>query len=267
VTVEAVVRRPSSVIDPANPSVARVYNYYLGGKDNYVADRDLAEEALRTAPIMYGLVQANRVYLRQAARYLAEQAGIRRFVDIGCGLPAHVNLDDVVRRVDPGCRVAYVDNDPMVLTHAQALLAVDPGIGAFHADLREPGTVLGDPGLRDLIGLDEPDPEPVAVFLLDVLPFITDAEDPRAIVDDLLRRLPPGSHLVISHIARNRDLDAVSSLYEEAGVPFTPRNPGDVAALVRDLEPIVPGPDLGPVHGWDGSAAIPFIGCMGRKRA
>jgi hypothetical protein len=246
-------------INATNPSVARMYNYYLGGKDNYIIDRDLAERALRIAPIIYGVAQANRAFLHYAACVLAEQAGLRQFLDIGCGLPAHVNLDDVVRRVDPACRVAYLDNDPMVLSHARALLAVDGDTGAFETDLREPTALLAHPELRQLIDLDEP----VAVFLLDVLPFIADAENPRGIVDELMRSLPAGSHLVISHAERTADLEAVAALYRDAGISFTPRSRPEVAEFFHGLEPIAPATADG--HGLMIGSAMPLIGRIGRK--
>jgi SAM-dependent methyltransferase len=252
-------------IDATSPSVARMYNHYLGGKDNYVVDRDLAERALRTAPIIYGVAQANRAFLHYAAWVLAGQAGIRQFLDIGCGLPAHVNLDDVVRRVDPSCRVAYLDNDPMVLSHARALLAVDGDTGAFEADLREPGALLAHPELRQLIDLGEP----VAVFLLEVLPFIADADDPGGIVDELVRGLPAGSHLVISHAERTPELDAVAAIYRDAGISFTPRSRPEIAGFFHELEPVAPPTtDLPPSYSRNDlmiGGAMPLVGHIGRK--
>ncbi|GAA2433142.1 SAM-dependent methyltransferase [Actinomadura vinacea] len=216
------------------PSAARMYDYYLGGKDNYAPDRELADRVLATAPFLPRLVRANRAFLRHAARFLAERAGMRQFLDIGCGLPAPENLDDIVRRVDPSCRVAYADNDPLVLSHARALLAVDGNTDAFEADLRDPAALLAHPALRRLIDFDEP----VAVLLMSVLHFVTDAENPWAIMDGLLAGLPPGSHVVISHSVRTPEQDAVAALYREADVPFTPRAPEAIAELYRDLEPV-----------------------------
>jgi len=254
---------PLGGIDVTTPSVARMYNYYLGGKDNFIADRDLAERVLRTAPIVARLVQVNRGFLHRTARYLAQEAGIRQFIDIGCGLPTQINLDDTVRRIHPASRVAYVDNDPMVISHARALMAVSGRVGVYGADLREPAKVLGHPELGRLIDFDRP----IAVFLLNVLHFIP--ENPRAIVDDLVRGLPDGSHVVISHAQRTRDLEAVAELYREADLPFIPRSRWEIARITHGLDPVPPYPAGLPLSptGREPEAgdAVPLIGCMGRK--
>lgn len=251
-------------IDPTAPSVARMYNYYLGGKDNFVVDRDLAERAMRQAPIIARLVQVNRGFLHRAARLLADEAGIDQFIDIGCGLPAEINLDDTVRRINPAGRVAYVDNDPMVICHGRALMAVDGGVGVYEADLRDPAEVLGHPGLRRLIDFHRP----VALFLLSVLHFIP--YDPRGIVDEFVRGLPPGSHVVVSHAERTTELEAVSVLYEEADLPFTPRSRWEIAEIVHGLKPVPPYPARLPLSRSGGEAeggdAVPLIGYVGRKR-
>lgn len=247
------------------PSAARMYDHYLGGKDNYAADRDLAERALRTAPVISRLVRVNRAFLAHAAGLLADQVGLRQFLDIGCGLPGRENVGDVVRRIDPACRVAHVDNDPMVLSHARALLAVNANTKAFEADLREPGDILGHAELGRLIDFDEP----VAVLLLGVLHFITDAENPYQIVDHLLKGLPPGSHVVISHAERTPELEAVSALYREAGLPFVPRSRQEMTGLFHGFEPIPPYPANLPLsrsgrHPGT-SDTLPLIGYIGRK--
>ncbi|GAA2069964.1 SAM-dependent methyltransferase [Actinomadura alba] len=258
---------PAGGIDSTTPSAARMYDHYLGGKDNYAVDRALAERALRRAPIISRLVRVNRAFLGDSVRLLAQQAGIRQFLDIGCGLPTHDNVDDIVRRVDPACRVAYVDNDPMVFSHARALLAVSGDTKAFAADLREPGEILGHPELTQLIDFSEP----VAVLLLSVLHFISDAENPRRIIDDLLSGLPPGSHVVISHAERTPDLEAVSALYQEADVPFTPRSRQEIAGLSHGLELFPPYPVNLPLsrfgHQLRIRGTVPLIGCIGRKPA
>ncbi|MEV5752391.1 SAM-dependent methyltransferase [Actinoallomurus sp. NPDC052308] len=251
-------------IDAAAPNVARVDNYYLGGKDNFAVDRDLAERALREAPVIARLVQVNRGFLHRTARFLAAERGIRQFLDIGCGLPTEINLDETVREIDPDCRVAYVDNDPMVLTHARALMAVDGGVGVYEADLREPSTVLGDPDLLRLLDLTEP----VAVFLLNVLPFVPG--NPRRIVDELVRYLPTGSHVVVSHVERTPDLEAVADLYEEAGLSFIPRSRFEIARIAHGLDPVAPYPAGLPLSRSGGEPeaadAVPLIGCVGRRR-
>lgn len=248
-------------LSTTSASVARMCNYLLGGKDNYAADRESAERALRSCPSVLRLVQANRGFLDHAAALLAGEAGLRQFVDVGCGLPTAENLGDLVRRTDPDCRVAYVDNDAMVLTHARALLAVDAGTGAFAGDVRDPAALLADPGLRRLIDLSEP----VAVFLLGVLDFVPDEDDPAGIVAALAAGLAPGSHVVISHAERSPELDPVSGPCEGVDTPFRPRSADEIAricASLRMLDPYparLPGPapltDLRP---------LPLIGCVGR---
>lgn len=251
-------------IDAATPNVARMDNYYLGGKDNFAVDRELAERALHEAPVIARLVQVNRGFLHRMARFLAEERGIRQFLDIGCGLPAEINLDETVRRIDPECRVAYVDNDPMVLTHARALMAVGGSVGVFEADLREPSGVLGNAELMRLLDLTEP----VAVFLLNVLPFVPG--NPRRIVDELVRYLPTGSHVVVSHVERTPDLEAVAELYEGAGLSFLPRSRFEIARIAHGLEPVAPYPAGLPLSRSGGEPApadaVPLIGCVGRKR-
>ncbi|QKG21668.1 SAM-dependent methyltransferase [Actinomadura verrucosospora] len=243
------------------PSAVRMYDYFLGGKDNYAADRDTAERALERAPVIARLAQVNRGFLEYAAALLAE-SGLRQFVDVGCGLPAERNVGDVVRRVDPSCRIAYVDNDPFVLVHARALLATDRGTGAFGGDVRVPGALLGHPGLRRLIEFGRP----VALLLLGVLDFVADADDPRGIVRTLLDGLPAGSHMVITHSARTPELEALAATARRAGLAFTPRDRAEIAEICAPLEPVGPYPAALPLA--DAASAdgpLPLVGCIGRK--
>ncbi|WP_165975905.1 SAM-dependent methyltransferase [Actinomadura rubrisoli] len=257
------------------PSVARLGDYLLGGKDNYAADRDLAERALAEAPVMSRLVQAERAFLDHAAGRLAE-AGLRQFLHLGCGLPVlgppgavSGNVAGIVRRTDPSCRVAYVDDDPMVVCHARALLAVDGGTRAICADPREPAALLAHPELRQVIDLERP----VGVLLIGVLHFI--ADDPRGVVHALLDGLPAGSHVAITHMERTPGLDAAARLLREAGVPFTPRSRDEVIAICGDLEMVGPYPANLPVADCTRPAAavgaagiigpMPLVGCIGRK--
>ncbi|MEV4000723.1 SAM-dependent methyltransferase [Actinomadura sp. NPDC049753] len=250
-----------TALGAAPASVARMCNYLLGGKDNYAADRESAERALRSCPVVPRLVQANRGFLDHAAALLAGEAGLRQFVDVGCGLPAAENLGDLVRRADPACRVAYVDNDPMVLTHARALLAVDAGMGAFAGDVRAPAALLGDPGLRRLVDFSEP----VAVFLLGVLDFVADEDDPAGIVAALAAGLAPGSHVVISHAVRSPELDPVSGPCEGVDTPFRPRSEDEIARICASLRTLDPYPARlpGPAPLPD-PRPLPLIGCVGR---
>ncbi|WP_329521996.1 SAM-dependent methyltransferase [Spirillospora sp. NBC_01491] len=255
---------PGGAVDAATPSAARMYDYMLGGKDNYAPDRDLADRALLAAPVLSRLVRVNRAFLRQATRHLAGQAGIRQFLDIGCGLPAGDDVGQTVRTAAPGSRVVYVDNDPMVLSHARALLAVDGDTDAVAADLRDPAGIVRHPEVTALIDFSEP----VGVLLLSVLHSLTDADDPRGIVARLLAGLPPGSHVVVSHAERTPGLDAVAELYQEADVPFAPRTREEIAALSAGLEPVSADPALPlPGHGRRINAEVPLIGSIGRKPA
>ncbi|WP_218905649.1 SAM-dependent methyltransferase [Actinomadura luteofluorescens] len=252
---------PGGGLGTAQASVARMCNYLLGGKDNYAADRESAERALRDCPAVPRLVQANRGFLDHAAALLAGDAGLRQFVDAGCGLPAAENLGDLVRRADPACRVAYVDNDPMVLTHARALLAVDAGTGAFAGDVRDPAALLADPGLRRLIDFSEP----VAVFLLGVLDFLADEDDPAGIVAALAAGLAPGSHVVISHAVRSPELDPISGPCEGVDTPFRPRSEDEIARICASLRMLAPYPArlAAPAAPAD-RGPLPLIGCVGR---
>ncbi|MEO3827398.1 SAM-dependent methyltransferase [Actinomadura sp. B10D3] len=241
--------------------VARMCNYFLGGKDNYAADRDSAERVLRRCPVVLRLVQANRGFLDRAATLLAG-AGLRQFVDIGCGLPADDNLGDIVRRTDPSCRVAYVDNDPMVVAHARALLAVDANTTAFAGDVRDTEALLADAGLRRLIDFGEP----AAVFLLGVLDFLPDEAGPRRIVDALAAGLAPGSHVVISHAERTAELAPIAGPRPGVDTPFHPRGEDEIADICRSLEMVEPYPARlpQPRAAARGTGPLPLFGCVGR---
>ena len=216
------------------PNAARMYDYYLGGKDNYTADRALACRVAEAAPVVPLVARANRAFLRRAVAFLAGPAGMRQFLDVGCGLPGQESVHGMAREADPSCRVVYADNDPLVLSHARARLAVSGATAVFDGDLRDPQALLAHPVPRRLLDFDRP----VAVLLLSVLHFVTDAEAPREIMDGLLAGLPPGSHVVISHAVRTPELDAAALLYREADVPFTPRTREEIAELHRGLEPV-----------------------------
>ncbi|MEV0621591.1 SAM-dependent methyltransferase [Nonomuraea sp. NPDC050404] len=184
-----------SGIDTTKPSVARVYDYMLGGKDNYEIDRHVAQAALKIAPDAPEAAQSNRAFLRRTVRYLAAEAGIRQFLDIGSGLPTQGNVHEVAQSVTPGTHVVYVDHDPIVLAHGRALLAVDETTVIVDADAREPEQILDDPRTRSLIDFDEP----VGLLLFGILHHLSDEEDPAGILARFVRRLAPGSHVVISH--------------------------------------------------------------------
>jgi len=165
--------------DPTVPNVARIYDFLLDGKDNYAADRDAAQRLLDAVPDAARAARDNRRFLGRAVRFLAGEAGIRQFLDIGTGLPTRGNVHEIAQAVSPRARVVYADNDPVVVTHARALLSDSLTVTAVNGDLREPDHLLGLPDVRTFIDWDEP----VAVLMVAVLHFLEDHENPWAVVD------------------------------------------------------------------------------------
>jgi S-adenosyl methyltransferase len=188
----------TTTLNTGAPSPARVYDYLLGGKDNFPADREVAEQLLAIAPVARDVVEDNRAFLRRAVRFLASEAGIRQFIDLGSGLPTQGNVHEIAQAEAPDARVVYVDNDAMVVAHSRALLAGDNTV-AVQADLREPDTILAHPDVRQLIDFDRP----IALLLMAILHFFPDEEDPLGIVAQYRDALPAGSHVVISHGTRD----------------------------------------------------------------
>jgi S-adenosyl methyltransferase len=185
--------------DTSVPHIARIYDYWLGGKDNFAADRDAGDAAGEEAPGVASAVRGNRAFLARLVSYLTGEAGIRQFLDIGTGIPTADNTHEVAQRIAPECRITYVDNDPIVLSHARALLTSGPGgeTGYVDADLRDTGEILGQAAKT----LDFA--RPVAVMLLGILHCIPDADGPGDIVAQLMDAVPSGSYLAISHPARD----------------------------------------------------------------
>ena len=230
------------------PNAGRIYNCLLGGKDNYEQDRQAAGQLLAVVPDARAAAWANRRFLGRAVRFLAQDAGIRQFIDIGAGLPATANVHQVARELDPRARVAYVDNDPVVVSHARALLCTAPGVCAFEGDLRDPPGILGHPDLRAVIDLGAP----VAIVLAAVLHFIPGEDSAHKLVDILTAAVAPGSYLVISH-ATNEDIGAdaagqVQELYAQASAPAVFRSRAEVGRFFEGLELVPPG--IGNVAAW-----------------
>jgi hypothetical protein len=247
-----------------------VYNYWLGGKDHFAADREVAEKVIAAYPAVVIGARAQRAFLRRAVHYLAATAGVRQFLDIGTGLPLGDNTHEVAQRVAPEARVAYVDNDPVVLSHARALLKSCPEGMTDHiaADLRDPSLILAEAaGILDLS-------KPVGLLLLGILHCLPDEEDPLGIVARLAAALPPGSYLAISHLASDVDNQATLAMNEyNMGRcdPVYPRTRGEVSRFLDGLDLVDPG--LVQVHRWcpetgnPGSGSdIPSYGAVGRKR-
>ena len=241
--------------DPAvdlaiNTSVAhpaRVYDYWLGGKDNFAADREAAERVLAVTPGLRWRVQANRRFLARAVRYLAGEAGIRQFLDIGTGIPSANNTHQVAQEAIPGARIVYVDNDPIVLSHARALLTSGPhGATQYvHGDAREPGPIIES--AAETLDFSKP----VALMLIGVLHLIQDSEDPWGLVAWLMAQLPAGSYLAISHPAIDiapGQAEAQRRYNERVSTPQTLRGHDQVARFFEGLELVEPG--LVYVHAW-----------------
>ena len=207
-------------VDVTRPSIARIYDYLLFGKDNFAADRAAADELMQSRLDPRRLALANRAFLRRAVRFVARQ-GISQFLDLGSGLPTSPNVHECAREVVPGARVAYVDHDPIVVAHNDALLATRDGVITVRADVREPDVVLGHDALRGCLDFGRP----IAVLLLSVLHFISGDEDAPGIVARFRERMAPGSYLVVSigtsDGADPEMLAEATATYAEARMPFT----------------------------------------------
>lgn len=234
--------------DPSVPHPACVYAYWLGGKDHHRADQKAAEEVMRRRPQVVEGARANRAFLARTVRYLAAECGIRQFLDIGTGLPAPGSTHQIAQDIAPDSRIVYVDNDPLVLAYARALLTSSPqgSCDYIEADLRDPPAILA----RASQTLDFT--QPAAVLLLAVLHFITDTDDPASIVTALASKLGPGSFLAISHLTADFAPDpvtsAVNAFNNMVPTPLIPRSHSQVSALIAGL-PLVP-PGVVPLAEW-----------------
>ena len=257
---------PSFDISTAHP--ARVYDYLLGGKDNFAADRAAAEEIIETSPVVFECVRANRAFLSRVVGYLAGEAGIGQFLDIGTGLPTAANTHQVAQRVRPDSRVVYVDNDPIVLAHARALLTSTPqGACAYiDADARDTAAVLDRAAETLDFGA------PVAVMVLCTMQYVADADRPHDIIARLMAAVPSGSFLAMSDTTR--DIDTTSMVTGAARynarlgpTTFTPRTRADYERFFAGLDLVEPG--LVPMPQWrpesDGQGVIPMYAAVARK--
>ena len=221
--------------------MARVYDYLLGGKDNFAADREAAEQAKQINPDLAATAQANRAFLARATSYLAAEVGVRQFLDIGAGMPSGRSIHEIAQAIAPDCRVVYVDHDPIVLAHARTLLtsASQGRVDCVDADLREPDKILAEAARTLDFG------RPAALMLISVLHLLDDADDPHDVVRRLADALAPGSYVVISHVASDiggREMINMASRLNELMVQQTsPRPHADVAAFFAGFELIEPG--------------------------
>jgi len=255
--------------DTSVAHIARVYDYWLGGKDNFAADREAAEQAIAAYPDIVFSVRANRAFLARAVRYLAGEAGIRQFLDIGTGIPATSNTHEVAQSVAPDSRVVYVDNDPVVLAHARALLTSGPhGVTSYlDADLRDTERVLST--AAETLDFSKP----VAVMLMAILQHVDDADNPWAIVAALLDAVPAGSYLALSHPASDIEAEAQGELARRLNRTMaegvTLRDHAQVTRFFTGLELVEPGlvrvPEWRPASDLEASSPAGLWGGVGRK--
>jgi O-methyltransferase involved in polyketide biosynthesis len=251
--------------DPTRPNIARVWDYWLGGKDNFAADRELAEKMLAVHPVSARMARENRQFLGRAVSYVAAR-GVGQFIDVGAGLPTAVNTHDIARRVDEKARVAYVDNDPVVISHARSLLAKSPGVIAVPGDMRTPERILADPGLTDLIDLAES----ACVILSAVLHF-ADAGQARDVAAAFARAVVPGSYLIVSVGSGSRsEGENFTSAYTAARIYI--HSPEEILGFFGGLELVPPGvvpvtlwPGDGPALAGGRAPTATFIGGVARK--
>jgi len=251
--------------DPARPAAARIYDYLLGGKDNYAVDRAAAERVLAVAPDQRQLARANRAFAIRAVGVLAS-AGIRQFLDLGTGFPTSPSVHEAARQADPGARVVYVDYDPLVHVHNTALLAQDDQVVSVRADIRQPETILEHPDVTRLIDFGQP----VGVLCVAVLHLVPDAEDPAGIVARFRDGVCAGSFLALSQFASDSDAEAMAELRAVAAgtAVETYFRPRDVILRFFDGFELVP-PGLTDVERWRQEGAAPtqlkIAGAVGRK--
>lgn len=230
-------------IDITNPHPARRYDYWLGGKDNFPADRESADVVAEAFPTIRLAALENRAFLRRAVCYLAEEAGVRQFLDIGAGLPTAGNVHEIAQDYAPESRIVYVDNDPTVLAHARTLLDSSPeGATAYlDADVRDPQRILTHPDLLATLDLSKP----VALMLVAIMHFIVDAERPVELVRRLCDALPSGSYLVMTHATSDHltaeDLAESVAANKRSGVPFQLRSTAEFSRFFTGFDLVPPG--------------------------
>lgn len=227
-------------VDIEVPNVARMYDYYLGGKDNFESDRRAAEEVIAAFPDVRSAVQENRAFLDRAVRFLAAGIGIRQFLDIGTGLPTQNNVHEIARGAAAGTHVVYADYDPVVVAHGQMILSGVTSSAFIQADIRHPDDILGSPEVRSLINFDKP----VALLLVAVLNFVTDEEDPAGIITRLRSAMAPGSYLVISHGAseeRPATAQKIRDVYQKATAQAVLRGRAEILPFFTGFDLVEPG--------------------------
>ncbi|MFW6033674.1 MAG: SAM-dependent methyltransferase [bacterium] len=229
-------------VDTSTPNVARMYDYYLGGKDNFAADREAAERVLALAPEARQAARANRAFLAHIVDRLVG-LGIRQFIDVGSGLPTQGNVHEVAQAKDPDARVVYADYDPVVCAHGRALLQKSDGVTVVQADLRNPEDILNSDDVRSLINFDEP----VAVLLIAILHFVPDDDDPAGLIAKFRDAMAPGSYLALTHATadamsgREQAAEKGLEVYKRSTASVILRSRDEIAQLFAGLELIDPG--------------------------
>ncbi|MEO5874816.1 MAG: SAM-dependent methyltransferase [Streptosporangiaceae bacterium] len=256
-------------IDSTVATAARMYDYYLGGKDHFPVDREAAEAVLRAAPEVRLLAVENRRFVQRAVRYLAEQ-GVRQFLDIGAGLPTQGNVHEIAHEENLDAHVVYVDNDPIVLSHARALLAEHGTTAVIQADLRDPASILDNRQVRELLDFDQP----IALMFCAILHFVPDADRPGDLIEAYKRLLAPGSHLVLSHVtgdSRPQQSQGAADAYKNTKNPATLRSKETVTGFFDGFELVEPGVTYVPAWRPDEPSAVDptlawMLGGVGRRR-
>lgn len=243
-------------IDTSRPHPARMYDAYLGGKDNYAADREAVRQVLRVAPELRDTARANRAFLQRVVRFLVGEAGICQIIDIGTGIPTAGNVHEVAGQVAPGTRIVYVDNDPIVHVHADALLTGSGNTRIVLADLRKPEKILQHPKVGELIDFGQP----VGLLLIAIVHFVTDEENPTDILATLRDALPPGSYLALSHATgdfRTEAAQKAAAVYDNATSTITLRSHAQIEALFDGWDLVEPGVVQLPLWRPDGKPPRP----------
>ncbi|WP_405733197.1 SAM-dependent methyltransferase [Streptomyces sp. NBC_01537] len=266
---------PAEDIDTSRPHPARMYDYFLGGKDNYEVDRIAAHRFMEAAPEVRTSVRANRSFLHRAVRDLVADCGIRQILDIGTGIPTQPNVHEIAQAIAPETRVAYIDNDPIVNAYASVFLTRAGNTSIALADLRDPAAILEHPAVRDTIDFDRP----VALLLVAILHFVTEAEDPAAIMATFRDALPAGSYLVLSHVTgdfhdaeRAKGGREATAVYQSATATMNARTREQVMEFFGDFTLLDPG--LVQVPTWRPDGPLPadwelvgMYGGVARKEA
>jgi hypothetical protein len=264
---------PGPKFDVSVPNVARIYDYLLGGKDNYQADRDAAEQLLKVLPEAELACRQNRRFLERVVRFLVGTCGIRQIIDIGTGLPTQGNVHQVAQEEAPATRVVYADYDRVVVRHAEALLARNERVSVVHADLRTPRELITHRDMRKLIDFGQP----VAVLILATLHFISDDEQPDEIIRLLRSTIAPGSYLALSHITAEDvhpdDSRTAQGIYASSSAPAIPRTREEILRFFDELELVPPGlvnisawPSAGVQHVPEPSRLLMYGGVARKSR-